>query len=375
MTNDAISSLRTLFFGSFLVLVLWFLSWQASSEKLRLYSAAVELHEWLFLRERLSTLERSVFEVEPDAIIADDARWVQRIAPNEEFYPVSVPLTVDVTWPESRSHAISLAPAGFDQKALTPMARVYRILGDATPFPQASYYALFLREVETVAEGGETVDRERTTVGVVAMDSAAFHVPRPGIRQVRASLRDGNRPRRWNELRPLLVKHGFVGDPTDLSSRDAALAAARAEIDPRLPSGGVQLFGVSLSVAQFFSAVGVLLAVIAFSMIGPLLVLRSSSGRQHSQSWILVLPLSPGGARRLLEWLICSVTLFWAASPLLVLLLQLRTFAAASVAAGWTFGLGTAGLLVASAVQALVARELRLTRLTAGHHSDAGSQA
>jgi hypothetical protein len=72
MINDAISSLRTLFFGSFLVLVLWFLSWQASSEKLRLYAAAVELHEWLFLRERLSSLERSVFDTEPDEVITDD---------------------------------------------------------------------------------------------------------------------------------------------------------------------------------------------------------------------------------------------------------------------------------------------------------------
>jgi len=371
MTDDAINSLRTLFFASFLVLVLWLLAWQAYSEKLRLYLAAVDLHEWLFLRERLSTLDRSVFDAEPNEVITDDIRWVQRIAPNEELYPSPVPLTVDVTWPEQRSHAISLVPAGFDQKVLTRSARVYRIVGNSTQFPRSGSFALFLKETEAVMEEGKAIDREKTTVGVVAMDSAAFRVARPGIRQVREGLRDENRPKRWEELRPLLAKNGFVGEPANLSSQHVALAGVRAETDPRLPSGGVQIFGVQLSSAQFFSAVGILLAVISFAMIGPLLALRSSSDRKHSQSWVLVLPCSAGGVRRLLEWTICSATIFWTLAPILVLLLQARSFVAVDATAGWAFGLGTIGLVFSGITHGLVARELRITRLAGRRHPDA----
>jgi hypothetical protein len=364
MIDDAINSLRTLFATSLLVLVLWFLYWPASIEKLKLYSAAVELHSWLYLRERLSTLERDVFEVQPNEIITDDIKWVQRIAPNQEHYPKPYPLMVDVIWPEQRSYAISLVPAGFDQRKLTPDARIYRIVGDRTPFPWSDYYALFLRENEIVVEGQEVIDREKKTGGVVAMDYHDFRALEPGIRQVQAALRDGNRPKRWDELRLLLAKYGFVSEPEILSSRDAALAGVRAEVDPRVPSGGVQILGVQLSIAQFFFAVGILLAITSFAMIGPLLAMRSSSVRKHSQSWILVLPRSPGKARRMLEWMVCAVSILWAVSPMLILLLQVSSYAGVDGMASWAFGLGTVGLAVSSTTYGFVARELRVTRLT-----------
>src|SRR5262249_15831248 len=153
--------------------------------------------------------------------------------------------------------------------------------------------------------------------GVVATDYVAFRISEPGtrristpgIRQVRAGIRDHNRPKRWDEIRLLLVKYGFVGQPENLSSRDAPLAGVRAEVDPRVLSGGVQILGVQLSIVQFFSAVGILLAITSFAMIGPVLAIRSSFVRKHSQSWVLVLPMSIGKARRMLEWMVCAVTI------------------------------------------------------------------
>jgi hypothetical protein len=175
----------------------------------------------------------------------------------------------------------------------------------------------------------------------------------------------------WDELRPLLAKYGFVGEPANLPGQHVALAGVRAETDPRLPSGGAQIFGIQLSVAQFSSAVGMLLAVISSAMIGPLLALRSSSDRKHSRSWVLVLPRSAGGARRLLEWTICSVTIFWTLAPILVLLLQARSFVAVDATVGWPFGVGAIGLVTSGITHGFVGRKLRVTRLAGSRHSDA----
>ena len=64
---------------------------------------------------------------------------------------------------------------------------------------------------------------------------------------------------------------------------DPALARLQAEADPRLRTGGVTIFGVQLSLAQFFSSIGLLLGGVAFAMIGPLLGLRSAGSARRTR--------------------------------------------------------------------------------------------
>jgi hypothetical protein len=341
MVDKAIKSLHTLFFASLLILALWLLSWPASGEKLRLYRAAIDLHAWVNMKERLSNLKIDVFEADPSGDITHDVEEGKPKATNYESYDLPVPLQLSVTWPMQRTEGFHLTPAGFSQKTLTvsgASARVYRIVADSTQLPLSDYYAIFLIDTETVWEEGNVLDRERRRVGLVPTDYRLFGVRDPGIRQVTSGL----------------------------SSRDGALVRLQAEVDPRLPSGGVNIFGAPLTVAQFFSAVGILLAAVSFAMIGPLLALRSSPVRKNSQAWVFVIPQSEGGPRRLLEWMICAVTILWALSPILILLLQVTVYAHLDTVAGWLFWLGAIGLAVSSVTYSLVAWELRVTRLTSG---------
>jgi hypothetical protein len=372
MIEDALSSLRALFFASLLMLSLWLLSWPTATEKLRRFSAAVELHEWLALKERLAHLETDVFDTNPDEVIAEDIEWIQRISPNEEFYPGQMPLVVDLTWPVLQRRTISLAPAGFDQKAMTTNARIYRVVSPAGPAWWNSCYAIFLKDTEEVMQGDEIVEREKRIIGIAPTNCATFKIPKPGIRQARAALRDENHPRRWNELRLLMSKHGFTDELSKLSSRDSALAALQAETDPREPGGGVNVFGVSLNIAQFFSAIGALLAAIAFVMIGPLLALRSATDKTQSSSWVFVVPAARGMWRGILEWTICIATLFWGASPLLILILQFRFYATTEVAWNWLSWIGAGGLFFSSVVFGWAARELWMVRLLSAVKKSAG---
>jgi len=368
MVDEAIKSLQALFFASVLILALWLLSWPASSEKLRLYRAAVDLQAWVDMRERLSTLKIDVFTVEPGEDITEDLAEGNPKPPNYEPYDLPVPLQLNLTWPVQQVQGFHLTPAGFSQNALAApgeSARVYRIVTGTMQLPLGDYYAIFLKDTKSVLEKGRVIDRERTRLGLVPTDYRLFKNVRSGIRQVTSALENENRPKRWGEIKLHLARFGFSGEPATLSSRDGALVRLQAEEDPRLPSGGVSIFGIQLSVAQFFSAVGILLAAVSFAMVGPLLSLRSSPARRHSQAWVLVIPKAGTAPRLLLEWMICVVTMLWALLPVLILSLQLKVYPALA-AAGWLFYFGSIGLIVSSITYGFVAWELRLTRVAAG---------
>jgi hypothetical protein len=122
---------------------------------------------------------------------------------------------------------------------------------------------------------------------------------------------------------------------------------------------------VQLSLAQFFSSVGLLLAGVAFAMIGPLIALRSSTSRGHGQSWVFVVPGSARGGRRVLDWVTTSITSAWALSPLAILFLQWQNAAdLQGLTTGWLFAAGAIGLVFSTVIFAIVAIELRRVRKT-----------
>lgn len=372
MIDDAISSLRTLFSASLAVLVLWIVTWPATGEKLALFSAAVELHEWVALKDRLGRVERSVFETPPGQPIVGDAEDVVRIAPNDESTSVPTDLVVSTTWPERRSYSITLEPVIHGPSGATDGARAYRIAGRGLPASWGRLYAVFRRidperELEDPAAledptGLEDEQRAGVEVGLVPADYAGFQVPRPGERQLLAALRDANFPRSWEELRLPLLEHGFDGDASALTRDDAALAGLRGAVDVRKESAGISMLGVQLSLSQLFAAIGLVLAIQAFLALGPLLALRASEDRRSSLSWIFVLPVGRDAGRALLEAAICAVTFGWALAPLGILTLQCISYARLGSAPHWSFWPGALGLVASALVFAWVAAELRAAR-------------
>jgi hypothetical protein len=158
--DDAIGSLRTLFSASLAVLVLWLVTWPATGEKLALFAAAVELHEWVALKDRLGRLESSVFETSPGQAISGEAETAQRIAPNDELYDrPDTEIVVSTTWPERRSYTITLEPVIYDPKGLADRARAYQVTGRDLPLSWGQLYAVFRR-----------VDPERDVEDPTALD-------------------------------------------------------------------------------------------------------------------------------------------------------------------------------------------------------------
>lgn len=369
MIDEALKSLMALFYTTLAVIFLWLLSWPTASENFRLYRAAIDLHPWVYMKDRLSSLKIDVFEADPGSDITDDMEEGEPKAPNYESQPEFVPLEVSVTWPMQRTERFHLTPAGFSQKALTAAgasARVYRIVTDSTQLPLSDYYAIFLKDTEPVLEDGEVLDRERRRVGLVPTDYRLFKLRDPGIRQVTSGLDNENHPKRWAEIKLYLERYGFTGTSEKLTVSERALARLRAAVDSTPPD--VHLFGVQLSVGQFFFAVGGVLAAISFTMIGPLATLRSSFLRKNSQPWVFVLSNSGTRAGLTLEWIIFTVTSAWAISPLIILLLQIKLYVELGISGGWAFPLGAAGLVFSTMVFGTAAWELRKTRLFSRNH-------
>ncbi len=379
MIDDAIASLRTLFSASLAVLVLWVATWPATGEKLAQFSAAVELHEWVALKDRLTRLERSAFETPPGRAIADDAETMERAAPNDESYAAPTEIVVSTTWPERRSYSIRLEPVIFDSSGLSDVARAYRVSGRDLPPSWGRLYAAFRKiDPEREAEDPAALEEEPRAgveVGLVPADYAGFQLPRPGERQILAALRDANFPRSWEELRLPLLERGFDGDASALTRDDAALAGLRGAVDVRKESAGISLLGLQLSLSQLFAATGLVLAIQAFLALGPLLALQAAADRRSSLSWIFALPVSGEAGRALVEPVICAVSVAWAVAPLGILALQCLSYARLGSAPHGSFWPGALGLVASALVFARVAAELRGLRTARAHARREGSGA
>lgn len=368
MVDDAIRALHTLFFTSLLVLMLWLLTWPAATEKIRLYHATAEVTAWVATREALATMHRSVFTVRPDADIDTDEVTGEPKPPSNEPETLTPQLEAIITWPDERAEAFTLVHAEqFNPKVMTlkgSAARIYRIITAHGDLPVHNHYAVFVEDTVPTLENNDVIDKPRTRIGIVAATFPQFNnIPAAGTRQADLALQRANFPDRWGDVRLALRRLGYTGSPEELSTNDPALARLQSEDDPRLRSGGITIFGVQLSLAQFFSSVGLLLAAVAFAMIGPLIALRSAGSRVHGQSWVFVVPDSRQGGRRMLDWITTLITTVWTLTPLAILFLQRQSAAdLKGLTTGWLFGAGALGLVFSAIVFAMVSLELHRVR-------------
>jgi hypothetical protein len=351
MPEDALKSLKTLFLSTLAVLLLWFMTWPGAVEKLQHYRQARDLHAWVLLKDLFqASTELEVFDFDADEPIS--TYDVDRVSPTPQGgdYVETIGLKVDAAWPTEATHRITLRPESYyrqTEREIVNRARVYRVESASAELPFPDYLAVF-------------VDGEAF---VVAADDDAFRADSArGLRLLLVAARSRFRPRSWAAVAPRLAALGFARVPTELSATNPILSRLYEESDPRRRSGGVQVFGLQLSLSVFYSAIGLLLAAVAFAAIGPVSILRGATARS-TDAWILSLPRRRGPGGRVLEACIATVTVAWALAPMAILALQLRSDIALDAWSGWLLRVGAAGLVFATIVFTLAAAELRRVRL------------
>ena len=366
--NDVIKSLRNLFLVSLAVMLLWFVTWPAAIEKLTLFEQLRYVHAWLVLKETIEKLELDPFET--DTSTFESGEPITFVLRDEcdprsrgDCREVEAPIEAKTTWPVIATNRLTLVPANFYVRQEFPkvldFVRFYRVHTGASELPLAPYYVVYessgggAPRYRIVPEGTESFIKKNAV----------------GLRSLYATTKELNQPKFWNAIQPSLTKHGYTDTlPGKLVRADKALAALQLESDPRLTSGGVQVFGLKISIGVFFAAVGIFLAAVAFATLGPVIKLRSlhrqSTRREREwQHWILALEGSTGLARQGLEVTISLVSLIWGLAPLAILVLQLTADVDLTGVNEWGLPVGALGLAFSSMVFLWAARELRKYRI------------
>lgn len=358
MTDEAIKSLKTLFMISIAIIVLWLVSWPSAIQKLAQYRDTVDLHAWLFLKDQMALLcedeSLDVFGQEPNAILTEV--WVPESSARGDDFRIPKKIMISSTWPSVDKYLITLTPQDFHlkgQQGRFKRVRIYRVETGEINVPFSDYYVVFFANKEALFE-------ENKPAVVPANDPNFIKECGTNFRQLMDSTYRRNFPMSWDKISLHLTKHGFSEPPTKLTSDHPALTKLRLEADPL--SDRVQILGIQISIGLFFTTVGLFLAAIAFSMIGPIVALKNAESRARSQTWIMVLPTKGKHSRWMLEVLILGVTIIWAFSPLLLLILQLTAGIDPEVVGGWPLPIGASGLLFSSVIYGLVAWELFICR-------------
>jgi hypothetical protein len=302
------------------------------------------------LKELIGNPKLDVFDTKPDDPIESITIEQSSQTPMGGDYDETIKLAVKFVWPNERIYPVTLIPETYfraGQTDITKYARIYKVRADTDDLPLSKYLAVFAHD-------------ERF---IVAADDAAFRTDSSrGLRMIFLAARSRSQPRYWPFVAGRLGSYGFTGQPSDLRATDQALTQLYSASDPRVPASGVQIFGLPLSIAVFFSGAGILLAMIAFACIGPIVRLRGTA-TSSTQAWIMSLPRPPGVMGWLLEGCIAVIGVTWALAPLVIFVLQLRSGVAAQSENVWLWRIGAAGLIFSTVVFLIAAIELRHVRL------------
>lgn len=342
--NDAIRSLRNLFLGSLAIMLLWFVTWPTAIEKLNLYFDLRHVAAWLQLTAAMKEFGVDPFDRETEGEITSVEREYCDPRSRGDCYPIQIPIEVKATWPNIATAAVTLKPVSFHVRPefseVAKYVRLYRVETVVSDLPLSSYYVAF------VNLGGEVRPRV-LPVGSESMLTANAM----GLRFLDVTTRELNRPKYWAAVQPSLTKLGYDSElPDKLAIGTPALGALQLEADPRLISGGVQIFGIKLSIGVFFASVGVFLAAIAFAALGPLTAMRRAPAPLEPQTWIMALGCERGPAGLGLEFAIMVASLAWALAPLAILAMQLRAGVDLTGVSRWGLPVGAVGLIVTSLV-------------------------
>jgi hypothetical protein len=347
MTKEAINSFRALFLSTLGILLLWFTTYPSAVFKLELYSNLADLYEWLYLRDGLPKYIIDVFEFKPDERI--DHHIVTHESGDGYYAEEEKALTLEIFWPDVKEVSIELIPADhyrMHDSNITDLVRIYRVAPKSySGFPANEYFAVFLKGLRLVKI-------------IPIHDRLFLHNSSLGLRQVIQAAHERHKFSYWNNIRLHLLKYGYDQGVEKLTTQSEALARLRTEADVRTPEGGVKVFGLQLSIISFFSSVGILLAAAAFTMIGPLLEMRSAGPKTCQDPWIFLLPFRRSLSGGVLELAIIIISFCWAVSPLFILSQQRSLEILLGDFSGFVLSIGKLGLLFATVIQVIAAYQL-----------------
>jgi hypothetical protein len=350
--SDAVRSLRTMFFSSLVILIVWGLAWPSALEKYALYRDVRDLHAWLHLRDQIAGRDWATI---------DEAEFGEEITcvPSGEPKLPCDPLSVRAVWPTVSTFSVSLRPKLNFPAAPRPdrfegrCARVYAVFAGSERLPVGDYEVVVipqLGEAYALPANDEELYRELNR----------FSDASCGLRQQAIAARTRARPSSWTSLAPHLARYGALSHPTNLRLSAPELWSLTGEADPSKLS--VQLFGISIPIGLFLAAAGLILGVNAFAMVGPLLALRRAERAEAPGTWIMVAPTTGEWPAQVLESLILLVSFLWVMAPIAVLALQLTTDLDFRPLEAVALSFGMLGAVVASVTHLAASVRLRALR-------------
>lgn len=292
--NDAIRDVRGGVTALLTISIVWLATAGAVSSSLTHRDHARHLAAWLLIRDELSPLHDELATILEEGTAARIA-CIPREVPQQSGTDVQVcdAFTIENPWRGSRRDTLVL-----DRLADAPST--LRVESRARGLPFADYAVSLIRGRLWVAPA-RYIRTERDAHDVVLRDSLAG-------------------PEDWPAIRLRLTAEGWTGrTPDDLQLSDRSVASFIAAG----LAASYTILGVPVSPGFYPTAVGCLLGLIAFMLLGPLHVLRSGTQPPVDHPWIM-LTVAAGRRGRALAWARAVLTLVVLALPAAVVVNQLR---------------------------------------------------
>lgn len=355
MIEESIRSIKQLWLASLVLFAVWLLSWPAMEDKLEVTVQLQDLHAWLLLKETVSEIESELCEHRTSEQIDKRLHTVD-MGGQDTSYEDWVPIEIVASWPKPLKATITLRRFYVfpdpNMKSTAPASdtslRAYAV--------QPSTKGLPFDEYQVVVANDRMVAVVPKSVVV-----NAHTLPMVCLRHMEREINRVARPGSWDKLEVHLRSHGYHRTLWDLRSTDESLARLQLTSDPR--KSEVHVFGLDLSTRGFVLSVGFLFSAIAFAMIGPLRSLKAARS-ESSAPWIMVTGTGHSKLELVLEFAIHSISLLWAASPLLVVILESRLYAYLNTAEFILLVISYVALVFSSVVFFITAVRLRAVRLS-----------
>ena len=348
MIDAAVQGIHRLFLATLLIVVIWFFGYFSAREKFVSYQRVEEFTKWTALHRTIANeLPWDVFQEDAQKRLDTVSVVIgEQEAPNPgtpRFAPTAFEITVP--WPTPKRYEVALAPV---QSKLNPTnERIYEVI-TKPKLVNERWHVLFEKQEADDETGQLDGARASLKIGEIKLSGTERHI--------RGQFRTVETPPHWGEIALELAPSGFNGSWEELSPANSALARLQTEVDPR--TGTVSIFGVELQSQLFLSTMGLLFAALAFSLFGPVLQLRRTTGPVESEPWILAVPVGEGRVSRLLEWVLIVLSAAWVVLPCFILVFQVISPRELLPAPTWVLVTGALALLFSSYAWAIAGWEL-----------------
>lgn len=355
--HNAAKELQTRLYTVVVIVAAWLLSSISLQRDLELRLLAEELVAWVSLKEAFEELalypqpnigEPRIVEMNGEK---KDNKYTRR-------------LEINATWPRYEKRAIELQLVKADPKDESPWW-VYDVIAAPSQVDYSKYRILFeIPNEHGPVEGASPQGNDEYNKAVRVLRKSPPEDLEDDVFFIRKDRRSLDRPYGWERSELLLNAEGNDGIPwKDVKASSQPLAKLLTKADGQQRS----LLGMPFDTGLFFCAPGVILLIVALTMVGPLQGMGQALVRKpddvESLSWTIT-SIHGGGGKYAWEVALCATSLVMALLPLSVLALQVKTLQVVHLTEleRWVLGVGAAGIVVCVAVQLAAAWQLYRVR-------------